>query len=692
MTSATPHDGRPESFASLMNMLDPTAIANQSDYTEADIKGLYVRRFKKDVSAQLGASVKERSILKARAAATPEEEAAFEILAGLTFESFDRRRRPGQHLFRTVLEKALFSSPAACAQTARERLRKLEDSETDEAARDRDGLKRLEGALQLVTPDRFSRYQRLLKILRSPDELAWNGADTRDRLVIFTERIETLKFLRENLKRDLGLKDDQIATLYGQESSDVDQQEIVEDFGRDRSSVRLLLATDMASEGLNLHYLCRKMVHFDTPWSFIVFQQRNGRIDRYGQDREPLIAYLFVESQTERVKGDARILELLAQKDSAAQKNIGDPTAFYGVFEELEEERITADAMEANVKPEEFDRWVEARKKKRMASAPVNLLDVLFGSTPASTGADILKRTHSLPGLFPDDLTYTRQALDALRGENRIESRFDADQNALEVTVNDDLKRAFRALPTDALPEDGRIWFTPDRDRVKKAIRDCRSEDRRWPDVHLLWDLHPFLEWLGHRLLVAFQRREAPVVALRGALEPGESIFVAQGEIPNLKGHPEVHAWFGVRYERGVFRESLDLGQLLAKTRFATTNYANPGTSPDLIPYQSLVPDVVARARAFLSDRRRSFNECYGPHLTRHLEKLERLRGRQAEQLELDLPEAAGLKSLQRTKKEERRRTIDRVFDDHVAWVKETMTVEDKPYLRIAALFVGEAR
>lgn len=67
--------------------------------------------------------------------------------------------------------------------------------------------------------------------------------------------------------------------------------------------------------------------------------------------------------------------------------------------------------------------------------------------------------------LFPDDLVYTRQALDALRGENRIDSRFDADQNALEVTVNDDLKRAFRALPKDALPDDGRIWFTTDRNR-----------------------------------------------------------------------------------------------------------------------------------------------------------------------------------------------------------------------------------
>ena len=43
MLSATPHDGRAKSFASLMNMLDPTAIANPNDYTKEDIRGLWVK-------------------------------------------------------------------------------------------------------------------------------------------------------------------------------------------------------------------------------------------------------------------------------------------------------------------------------------------------------------------------------------------------------------------------------------------------------------------------------------------------------------------------------------------------------------------------------------------------------------------------------------------------------------------------
>jgi len=107
-----------------------------------------------------------------------------------------------------------------------------------------------------------------------------------DRLVIFTERIATLSFLEQNLPRDLNLDEKHVEVLHGT-LPDVDQQRIVEDFGKEESPIRLLIASDVASEGLNLHYLCHRMIHFDIPWSLMVFQQRNGRIDRYGQERTP---------------------------------------------------------------------------------------------------------------------------------------------------------------------------------------------------------------------------------------------------------------------------------------------------------------------------------------------------------------------------------------------------------------------
>ena len=155
-------------------------------------------------------------------------------------------------------------------------------------------LEELKTALEAIAPAGFTRYQKLLSLLRSK-EYAWNPADTGDRVVIFTERIETMKYLAERLRQDLGLKANAIQEISGG-MSDAEQQRIVEDFGRTESPVRILVASDVASEGLNLHYLSHRLIHFDIPWSLMVFQQRNGRIDRYGQQKRPDIRYMLIQS------------------------------------------------------------------------------------------------------------------------------------------------------------------------------------------------------------------------------------------------------------------------------------------------------------------------------------------------------------------------------------------------------------
>ena len=74
-----------------------------------------------------------------------------------------------------------------------------------------------------------------------------------------------MKFLAENLRKDLKMNDKQVVEISGG-MSDADQQSIVENFGREESPVRILVASDVASEGLNLHYLSHRMIHFDIPW------------------------------------------------------------------------------------------------------------------------------------------------------------------------------------------------------------------------------------------------------------------------------------------------------------------------------------------------------------------------------------------------------------------------------------------
>ena len=107
MLSATPHDGKARSFASLMNMLDPTAIANPDDYSKEDIKGLFIRRFKKDIQNQVENAFKKREIGVARCRASLAEEDTFDTFVNMKLSRVDQKRG-AEELFKTTLEKALF--------------------------------------------------------------------------------------------------------------------------------------------------------------------------------------------------------------------------------------------------------------------------------------------------------------------------------------------------------------------------------------------------------------------------------------------------------------------------------------------------------------------------------------------------------------------------------------------------------
>ena len=358
MLSATPHDGRAKSFASLMNMLDPTAIADPENYTPEDIKGLCIRRFKKDVKDQVSGSFLERKITLERCHASAQEEYAFDIFAEMQLEMDLGKTKGTGQLFKTSLEKSLFSSPAACIKSIDARLKKLYKKYMADDIKDIRLLEELKTALEAITPAGFTRYQKLLELLRSK-EYGWNPADTGDRVVIFTERIETMKYLAERLRQDLGLNANAIQEISGG-MSDAEQQRIVEDFGRTESPVRVLVASDVASEGLNLHYLSHRLIHFDIPWSLMVFQQRNGRIDRYGQQKRPDIRYMLIESDNKRIKGDMRIIEILITKEEQALKNIGDPSLLLGKFTIEDEELVVAEAIEDGSNADAFEQALDA--------------------------------------------------------------------------------------------------------------------------------------------------------------------------------------------------------------------------------------------------------------------------------------------------------------------------------------------
>ena len=629
MLSATPHDGRARSFASLMNMLNPTAIANPDNYGPEDIKGLFIRRFKKDIQSQVDKAFKERQISVARCQASPSEELAYDTFVNLTFTRLDQGKGSGE-LFKSTLEKALFSSPAACLASINNRVSRLQKLSDPHFSQDLHALEELREQVEIINTQEFSKYQKLLKVIKDPQQgLCWTGRDSKDRLVIFTERIETLKFLHNHLPKDLGLKSNQVEILHGS-LSDVDQQRVVEDFGKDEAPVRLLIASDVASEGINLHYLSHRLIHFDIPWSLMVFQQRNGRIDRYGQEYTPQILYLVTESRNAKIRGDTRILELLITKDEQAVKNLGDPSALMGVYDIDEEEKITAQALEHNQTAEEFDAYLEATRGKTF-----DPLALLLGRVEQPRGEELATYTRTMPSFFRDDLSYLQAALSYLQQFEPIQTEFSPIEQRLELTAPSDLENRFRFLPSEVWPEDGYFILSADRQVIQEEIKRSRKDERAWPRVHFLWPLNPVVEWVNDKVLAAFGRHEAPVLTLNDVLAPGEVIFLLSGLIPNRKSHPMVHRWFGVCFQHGLFSHIEDIEDLIKRTGLGQRPVPNRGADVDLELLQQMLPEAISQARMHMSQRRQVFEDWINPKLNEQLTALERLKKKHYQQLEL---------------------------------------------------------
>ena len=103
----------------------------------------------------------------------------------------------------------------------------------------------------------------------------------------------------------------------------------------------LLLATDAASEGLNLHRRCRAVVHFELPWSPARLEQRTGRVDRIGQPRRVHEILLIADDTAERL-----VLAPLAKRAARAGSAMPGASRLVDV---LTESRVASAVMDGDV-------------------------------------------------------------------------------------------------------------------------------------------------------------------------------------------------------------------------------------------------------------------------------------------------------------------------------------------------------
>lgn len=681
MLSATPHDGRAKSFASLMNMLDPTAIADPENYTPEDIKGLCIRRFKNDVKDQVNGSFLERQVTLEHCHASAQEEHAFDLLAEMQLEMDAGKAKNTGRLFKTNLEKSLFSSPAACCKSIEARLKKLYKKYTVDDISDIRLLEELHTALGQVTPENFTRYQKLLELLRS-DSYGWNPKDPGDRVVIFTERIETMNYLAEHLRTDLGLKSSAIQEISGG-MSDAEQQRIVEDFGRTESPIRILVASDVASEGLNLHYLSHRLIHFDIPWSLMVFQQRNGRIDRYGQQKRPDIRYLLIESNNKQIKGDMRIIEILIQKEEQALKNIGDPALLLGKFNVEEEETVIAEAIESGSDADTFAQSLDADAQE------FNPFEALMAaaSETEETAIEQLSETVSDETLFTDK-KYLEQAVQYLNQTDSNPVQELQTVSGLDIRLTPEMERRLRALiPEEAMPQGETLRLSDDKAFCMEQMRTSMQknmDEAAWPSSQYLWKLHPIFSWVNDKAGLLFKRAEAPVLGLPGVLYPGEALYIVSGSVPNLKSTPLIDEWFGLLYRDGQFIQRLSMEEVVQKAGLRSARIPNTNciTNQSIVAASSLLPDVVTQAKIYLTERYQQYQAEMNPKLDAEVDKLIELQEKHKEYYQTTLFEHE--RQLQ-----EQERRVDKLFDDFTNWVKETLTIQNNPYIRIVSVLMG---
>lgn len=698
LLSATPHDGSARSFASLMSLLDPTAISDPDDYTPDDFssKGLVIRRFKKDIKDQVSADFQERETTCLRQPASAHEEAAYRALLDVAFtQGGQHKAGRQQELQRIGLQKALFSSPAAALESTQKRIALLQakQSPTQDEATEVEGLQVFSEALQAITQDAtaapFSKYQRLLQQLRSPG-FGWQQNNPSDRLVIFSERIETLRWLHQQLTVDLKLKANQIEMLHGQ-MADTEQQDLVERFGRLDDPIRILLCSDVASEGLNLHYFCHRLVHFDLPWSLMVFQQRNGRVDRYGQKHKPHIVYLFTQAVTEKIKGDLRILEILEEKDEQALLNLGDPSVFLNVFDPDKEAEKVSDFMATGMTPEQVEATLDKATQDE-EDKEGDFLMQLFGGEASTTvpQGSSLDHIDEPASLFTSDFHYAKTALTQLnQGQTLCQWSTEDAEQIITITAPLDLQERLRQLPREVQASNDHYSLCADPKRMEAAIetaRQAKAEEDTWPQLHYLWPQHPIMDWVGDRVLTHFGRHRAPLLQSH-KLQPGEQAFVLMSLVPNRKGQPLLVEW-QVACRLGQSPFSLEpFDSFVTRAGLKAGGLPNKAHTPELQVstelMQAALPQAVKSMHTHMLVKQAAFATQLGERLEGTLTELERLQGKQIEQLSLDLERQ--LDTVKRGRFEQRSQQINRVFDDYRQWVQDTLTTEPQPWIQVLA-------
>jgi superfamily II DNA or RNA helicase len=361
LLTATPHNGYAHSFRSLVELVEPTAATLTGSLAAERIAGAMIRRMKRQIvrpgpDGDWVAAFPRRHVEPIPVSVSARERDLFQLISAYCSRTVrEARGEEDEELVSfamQIIKKRALSSRLALARTLDHRLRALRREEEREERPDRGELRDYQAGLPMsdAQAERVSRrilrsaipkderrrkaeirkiteIQRLLAKLPPPDPKVaalvrylkgvFSG-DTTAKVIVFTEYLDTLEAIKVALDGAGSALADAYVELRGGLTM-WQRQQRQQRF--EAPNVRLLLATDAASEGLNLQRACHHLVHFELPWNPNRLEQRNGRIDRYGQTKSPDVRYLYYPDSPE----DDVLARLVSKIEEMAEARVSTP-------------------------------------------------------------------------------------------------------------------------------------------------------------------------------------------------------------------------------------------------------------------------------------------------------------------------------------------------------------------------------
>lgn len=408
--TATPHNGHTRCFSGLLEQLDPVRFTQTHELKPAErarVEEVVIRRLKREINDFDASRNQPERFAKRFLQPVPLFFGTPEKSLSIAFQAFRHgvraairsARRSEQHAGSfavEVLNKRLLSCPFAFADSWFRFKDGLEEAESAAAAEmatahreseediadDREKVSRgrhasriagawmkplagqlageieaIDDALEglglrsdgdgLTTPTDDARWDRLSTLIRQ--QLRQGSGWVRDeRLIVFTEYKTTLDYLERRLKAEFKDNGQAIRVLYG--GDECDRQAITDSFNDPDDPVRVLVATDTASEGMNLQETARLLMHFDVPWNPSRLEQRNGRLDRHGQGRDVTVFHFASDDDA-----DLKFLAHVVGKVDTIREDLGSmgdvfDAAFQRRFDDLQDTKDVTEFLDLAIK------------------------------------------------------------------------------------------------------------------------------------------------------------------------------------------------------------------------------------------------------------------------------------------------------------------------------------------------------